>query len=256
MGMFDTFLGTTQCPNCGSEVKLYEQTKNYECLMQDFKVGDYIDKGNLNYFYEFEQVCPECEETFTVYAAIRRGQLIGYYTNISGINILDFENIEDGYQRRIEYEEMCKNAIGVEAKRTYTKEPIPAGEVVNVLNDDWIIDEVYQEVLKEQENERLKSFLKWLYKNNYIYVCHNREGLKRIIVSRDEPYTSLKEYGFEAIESNIKKEEDFLKKYTIQSGCKLNRLFSNGMSFFIQNNMQEKLEQENIIVNDPKNELL
>ena len=47
MGMFDTFLGTTQCPNCGSEVKLYEQTKNYECLMQDFKVGDYIDKGNL-----------------------------------------------------------------------------------------------------------------------------------------------------------------------------------------------------------------
>ena len=58
MGMFDTFLGTTQCPNCGSEVKLYEQTKNYECLMQDFKVGDDIDKGNLNYFYEFEQVCP------------------------------------------------------------------------------------------------------------------------------------------------------------------------------------------------------
>lgn len=221
MGMYDTFVGTIKCQHCGHETEIYEQTKNYECMLQVFKVGDYIDKGNRNYFYEFEQVCPDCKETFNVYAAIRRGQLLGYYTDISELDILKLDNIEDGYQRRIEYENMCRNALGIETKKTYTEEPIPIGREINVLNDSWVVDEIYQEVMEDIENERLKSFIKWIYKKNYIYVCHNKQGVKRIVVSRDEPYTSLKEYDFNNIEVSLKTEEDFLKKYTIQTGCKL-----------------------------------
>ena len=62
MGCFDTFVGKVRCPHCKEDAHFYEQTKNYDCLMQDFKVGDYIDKGNANYFYKFEYTCQHCKK--------------------------------------------------------------------------------------------------------------------------------------------------------------------------------------------------
>ncbi len=54
MGMFDTFWGEYKCPACGNIVKFEEQTKDYERILEDFYLGDYVDRGNRNYFYEFE----------------------------------------------------------------------------------------------------------------------------------------------------------------------------------------------------------
>ena len=42
-----TFEGNINCPKCDFAFKFYEQTKNFECLLQTFKLGDYIDKGSL-----------------------------------------------------------------------------------------------------------------------------------------------------------------------------------------------------------------
>ena len=73
MGCFDTFVGNIECPYCKEKIRFYEQSKNFECLMQDFKVGDYIDRGNANYFYKFKYQCSYCKKEITIYAAIRRG---------------------------------------------------------------------------------------------------------------------------------------------------------------------------------------
>lgn len=54
MGMFDTFWGEYKCPVCENIVRFEEQTKDYERILEDFYLGDYVDRGNRNYFYEFE----------------------------------------------------------------------------------------------------------------------------------------------------------------------------------------------------------
>ena len=111
MGCFDTFVGKIECPHCKEQTRFNEQTKNYECLMQDFKVGDYIDKGNANYFYKFEYPCEHCKEEITINAAIRRGQLIGYYTDTTNLDINSMENIEE--KKAISHESctMCYRCI-------------------------------------------------------------------------------------------------------------------------------------------------
>ena len=106
MGMYDTFWGKYKCPNCGKEVQFEEQTKRYECLLEDFYLGDYVDRGNRNYFYDFVDVCPECGEQNEIYLAIRHGQYVGVYVGreSSEMEITKLDNIEDGYERRIMYD--------------------------------------------------------------------------------------------------------------------------------------------------------
>ncbi len=113
MGRFDTFWGEYKCPVCGNKVKFEEQTKDYNCILEDFYMGDYMDRGNRNYFYEFESSCPKCHTAHNISLAIRRGQFVGVFfkNEADEINIMDLDNIEDGYQRRVDYERMCANKI-------------------------------------------------------------------------------------------------------------------------------------------------
>ena len=48
MGMFDTFIGEVVCPYCGEIHEFEEQTKSYDCTLDNFLIGDYVDKGNTN----------------------------------------------------------------------------------------------------------------------------------------------------------------------------------------------------------------
>lgn len=221
MGCFDTFVGKIECPKCNKLVKIEEQTKSYDCLLSDFKVGDYIDKGNSNYFYEFDQYCQKCKETFKTYAIIRNGQLVGYSTDIAKIDIMSIENIEDGYQRRLDYEDMCKNGYGTQSKCTYTEKALKKDSVINVLGTDWFIDEIYKEVLKETENKALQSFWHCCYKDNFVYIVHDAAERKRIIISRNLPYTFVRAVDLENIEDYATDEEMFHIKYTIEMGCEL-----------------------------------
>lgn len=104
MGMFDTFVGEIECPFCNKVNQIEEQTKSYNCLLRDFKTGDYIDKSNTNYFYQFDCYCKNCGTSFNVYAAIRRGQLVGYYPN--RFDICELDNIIDKTTKKQEHKQI------------------------------------------------------------------------------------------------------------------------------------------------------
>lgn len=184
MGCFDTFVGKIECPYCKEQTRFDEQTKNYECLMQDFKVGDYIDKGNENYFYKFEYPCEHCGEEIIINAAIRRGQLIGYYTDTTNLDINSMENIEENYQRNLEYKQMCEDGYGFDKCLYEDDKYFKLGEVIRILERDWIVEDIFEEQVREHNNERLFNFYKCMFKENRVYRVHDENGNKRLIVTR------------------------------------------------------------------------
>lgn len=153
--------------------------------MQEFKVGDYIDKGNANYFWKFEYPCDYCEEFITIYAAIVKGQLVGYYTNVDRLDMNSMENIEENYQRNLEYKAMCESGYGYD-KCLYDKENLfDVGDVIWVLERDWIVEEIFEEHLIEHKDVRVASFHKCLFRNNRVYKVYDKDGNKRLIVTRE-----------------------------------------------------------------------
>lgn len=225
MGMFDTFRGTIKCPKCKEEYGFEEQTKNYECLLSDLELGDYIDKRNANYFYEFQSYC-RCGNVHTGYIAIRNGQIVGFYNEeeIENIDIMSLTNIEDGLARRLQYDKKCNDGCGFELKNLY-EESYNIGDSVELLRDNWVIDEIYQEVLdcKGIDNDRLKTFYNCMFKKNHVYVVHNKANTKkRLLVVRADLFSNLYEYDLDNIycKSSVS-EAEYEKKYRIQMGCKL-----------------------------------
>lgn len=185
MGCFDTFVGSVECPHCKEKSMFYEQTKNYDCLLQDFKVGDYIDKGNANYFYKFEHPCEHCKENVIIYTAIRRGQLIGYYTDVSDLDINSMENIEENYQRNLDYKAMCKAGYGIDKNIYEENKSLDIGDVIHILDRDWIVEVIFEERVKQNiANKRLSSFYSSMFKENRCYKVHDNNDNKRMIIIR------------------------------------------------------------------------
>lgn len=109
MGMFDTFYGRYTCEHCGKTVEFEEQTKDFKNCLLGFKLGDYVDLGDKNYFYNFTYECPECHAVTELSIGIRNGQYVGVFfaENARNMDPQELENIENGLQRRIEYDKMC-----------------------------------------------------------------------------------------------------------------------------------------------------
>ena len=185
MGCFDTFVGNVECPHCKEDTRFWEQTKNYDCLLQDFKVGDYIDKGNANYFYKFEYTCEHCKKNIIVYAAIRRGQLIGYYTGVSNLNINSMGNIEENYQRNLEYKAMCKAGYGTDKCIYEENKSFDVGDTIHILGRDWMVETVFEERVNQNiGNEQLLNFYNIRFRENRCYKVHDNNNNKRMIIIR------------------------------------------------------------------------
>lgn len=191
MGCYDSFVGEIECPRCKNTIAFDEQTKNYECLMRCFKVGDYIDKANESYFYKFEYPCKCCNEIVSVYAAIVKGQLVGYYTNIDNLDIRHMSNIEENYQRNLEYRNMCEAGYGCD-KCFYNKDNLfDVGDVIHTLGRDWIVEDIYEERIQNTDDEKLLRFYNFLFCENRVYKVHDDNDNKRLIVSRDTQLTQI-----------------------------------------------------------------
>ncbi len=229
MGMYDTFLGKYTCLHCGNEVEFQEQTKAYEQCLEEFKLGDYIDRGNRSYFYDFTYECPLCHAETDLSIGIRRGQYVGVFL-AQDARIMDPEelvNIEDGYQRHREYEKMCEIKLGTVGADKDANELVALvpGETLDVLETTWTIIETFYE-----KNEDLNGWHS-LYHPSVVYRVHSGD-LYRIIAVRINPFTrdyyyEVCEDGFE--ESDNKELNKSASKYHIQCGCTLIKLDEGGV---------------------------
>ena len=182
MGMFDTFWGEYKCPACGNIVKFEEQTKDYECILEDFYLGDYMDRGNRNYFYEFESWCANCHTPHMISLAIRRGQYVGIYfkDDADKMDIMDLENIEDGYWRNREYDRMCLEKLGSETTQDASVREKHVGDYINLLRTRWKIEEVWEETASKRIKKRGWGIL---FQNAVLYRVSDGTCKRSVIVS-------------------------------------------------------------------------
>jgi len=152
MGMFDTFVGDVVCPYCGELHEFQEQTKGYDCLLSEFYMGDYIDKGNANYIYTFDWFCDkDNSKVFDVGIAIRKGQIVKFLVNEeieelknSPLEVLD--NIEDGLGKRLLYEKVCKEANGQPREELkFELNPLPEGFKFVAFGVEWEVIKLYRQ---------------------------------------------------------------------------------------------------------------
>ena len=184
MGMYDTFWGMYTCPHCGKEVEFEEQTKEFGRYLEDFKLGDYVARGNQNYFYDFTYECPECHGETELSIGIRNGQYVGVFLS-SDAKDMDpnaLENIEEGYQRKREYEKMCADKLGFEMAKSCPNELVvlKPGDTLRVLETDWKILEAYYE-------EPRKGIMSMLHNPTVVYRVES-EGLFRVITASTDQY--------------------------------------------------------------------
>ncbi len=225
MGMFDTFWGEYKCTACGDIVRFEEQTKDYDQALEDFYLGDYVDRGNRNYFYNFTSWCPKCHADHEISIAIRRGQYIGvfYKYEADEINILDLDNIEDGYQRKRVFEKMCREKLGIEDRKlTDELDPKHVGDYIMALRTKWQIQEVYQETPIESSNAVMR---KLFFKENVVYRATDGTD-NRIIAIREGGI--LGNVFIEVCTDNLEQKDDWKdedkNRYIIQHDCALIRI--------------------------------
>lgn len=81
MGLYDTFRGEIKCPYCGEQIDFAVQTKKYNCYLQTFKIGDYIDAANKTYIHTLATNCCNYHERIDVYVVVINEQLVDYCTD-------------------------------------------------------------------------------------------------------------------------------------------------------------------------------
>ena len=235
MGMYDTFYGEITCPYCGEKHKFEEQTKDYNNMLNDFLLGDYIDdeKTDTTYIYSFDACCYKYKRKFKGHIIIVNGQIVKFVNDyelkqISDINKL--KNIEKGLGHKLEYLERCKAGIGMNNEVAnhgitlfknedinWNGKPKNIGDIIHTLGHNWTIKEVYKEVYIDKDT----FYRAWHDENNYIYRVSGDLG-NRIIKSTNY-YTKVFydkgfKKGFDTENTN---------NFYISQGCNLIKINNN-----------------------------
>jgi len=225
MGIFDTFWGNYKCDSCKTIFKFQEQTKDYENLLEDFYLGDYIDRENRNYFYDFEYECPKCKAINNISIAIRRGQYVDVIsTEDSKItNILELDNIEDGFQRNRNYEKKCRDKFGPDERVNVDSfEQRHVSDYIDALGAKWFIKEVYTEQVKDGADDKLKR--EFFYNNNYVYRVSNGDCSRIIKMDKYMSRIHVRVYEDSIATGNEFNDSDNPNHYFVRNFCILKRL--------------------------------
>jgi hypothetical protein len=94
MGMFDSVIMDMKCPYCGEVSEIEVQTKQLECNMEVWRVGDYVtdDLNFLTCYGDCTQ--PECKE----YSIKKRGYWSGWGRMFDVKIMLDGGRISGEYE--------------------------------------------------------------------------------------------------------------------------------------------------------------
>ena len=241
MGCFDTFEGKVKCKHCGKEFTVSEQTKDYDCLMSYFRLGDYIydytngcDDSQGSFIEKCEGYCKHCKTAQQVNIAVKNWQVIGFLNEeeFKTFNLNTSNNIREGLWRILEHKEICKVMFGYDDNYSFRKEGYRVGEIIeDILNCDWVVDEVYKEVLDPTcfSNVKHEAFLKATYKDNWVYVVHKKgdSNIKRIIITFENVLsTYVRDYNFDDCMSRNYSYDDeakFNREYRVKASCKLQK---------------------------------
>lgn len=225
MGLFDTFIGNYKCEYCNALFEFQEQTKEFGELLEYFYLGDYIDRGNRNYFYDFEYECPRCKAINNISIAIRRGQYVGVISTAAAetTNILEFDNIEDGYQKNRNYDKKCQNKLGKdERSKVDSFEQRHVGDYIEALGSKWLIKEVYTEQVKAGVGDN--RIIEFIYNENYVYRVSDG-GCSRIIKeSNNMSGILVRVYEDSISEGTEMLEMDDYNHYSVMNFCILKKL--------------------------------
>ena len=232
MGMYDTFYGKYKCPNCGHRIQFEEQTKRYECLLEEFYLGDYVDRNNRNYFYDFVDTCPVCSAENEIYLAIRRGQYVGVYVgrDASEMDITKLENITDGLARRQIYQKRCKRKLGYDNpfELDGPLDQKHVGDHITALQTDWEVIEVYHEEIDRDMLDNGAYRRAFYEEENFVYRVASGD-VKRVIVIRKNHF--MDEVSIKVAEDDLSSklrsrydDGELENRYTLQSNCKLVRI--------------------------------
>lgn len=211
--MYDSFIGKANCSKCNKVHEFEEQTKDYDCTLSTFMLGDYIDKANTRYQYVFDWYCDNCKEDFKIHMFIHNGQVIKIVNNIeeSKMTIDDLVNIEDEFQRKLDYKKCCELGVGYNIKKynvmntdTWSDIPKNIGDKIFALNKEWEIISVGKEVLVTSKDSRLYVLHDILYKDNFVYDVKSIKGNLNRILRITEDY--IRGFG--------------VYDYIMQHGCK------------------------------------
>lgn len=192
MQMYDIYVGEVVCPHCNNKIHFEEATKKYACEYKQLKPGDYIAAPDVTHAVEIHHTCTRCGEHNITMAAVKNGQLIGYFPKTEHFNLNAMKNIEEGYQRKLEYEQMCECGCGWE--REYTAEDFHVGDILTLLQQDWIVEAVFEEVIREDVEAPV---LNKTDKNNRHYRVKDvqgKHGIRFISFRKEYPVYITKEY--------------------------------------------------------------
>lgn len=233
MGMFDTFYGTYTCPKCGKSVDFEEQSKDYGCYLIDFKLGDLVDnEQKVSHFYDFQYECPFCKAQTNLSIGIKNGQYVGVYyaEDAHKMSVDDLVNIEEGYQRKREYEEMCRKKLGSEELGRVTSDVIALkpGETIRALETDWEVLEAYKEEnVKQIYNERQYDWLSFFDRPTFVYRVKGADEYRIITICLNPHtlmlYCDVYEDGLDHIDDAIQ-EGTTDHNYQLPSDCILKKL--------------------------------
>ena len=197
MGMFDTFHGEVICPHCNTRFKVEEQTKNYDCLLNDMYIGDYVaapsyihpayGEPKRSYYYKFEAECPHCHKTHNYAIAIKDLQIVAFLRDedatedeLNGLN-----NVKPHLYRYIKWE-LNKAALqGVDEfpdSQLLDKgfiDNIAIGDTVKVFDTDFKVNRV---LVADIDETKKMSGLEKIWYGKRIFLEVYKDTLKRLLI--------------------------------------------------------------------------
>lgn len=89
MGMFDSVYAPLKCPNCGDDGEKELQTKDLDCYMHSYRIGDSIGTTQFRWLY-----CLACCQSDT--CKKERDKALGYRSGLGGLWDVFAEISDDG----------------------------------------------------------------------------------------------------------------------------------------------------------------